>query len=853
MPDSATDALKAAELRIAHLEAQCDALRHMLESARSGSDQDDSPVVPPPWSVPVHSEASTDSKDAELSYRFLADNAGDVIWTLDRHFTITYVSPSIIRLRGLTPQEAIRESAPQTMTPASWARVVTIFTAQREALARGEPWPETRLEIEQYHKDGGTVWVECLVRVVLGQDGDIEGYVGVSRDISERRAAEAALRQSEARFRLLVENVREVFFIRDANTLQFTYISPACQIVWRRSPEELMATPEALFDTVLPEDRARLRQGILAIRDEGLDMDIEYRISWPNKEIRWIHARGFRVETENGPRLVGLAEDVTERIQAVKAMRRNETRYRLLFENLTSGFALHEMIWDASGRAADYRFLEINPAFERLTGLARDDLLGRTVREVLPGTEDYWIETYGRVAATGEPLLYENYSRELERHYEVLAYRPEAGTFAVIISDVTVRKQAEESLRAAKETAEAASQAKSEFLANMSHEIRTPLHGVLGMLHLLENTPLNEEQRGYAGIARESGRHLLTVLNDILDLSRLQAGKLVVRAEPFSPAHLAELVTNSFSATARDRAIDLVWEVAPHMPELLVGDEPRLRQVLFNLVGNAVKFTASGRVRLTMSSPPAPGGGAAARLLVMVEDTGIGIPEEKLHVIFDAFTQVDGTFARRHQGSGLGLPIARQLVELMGGEVTLESEPGRGTTVVISLCLPRAQAAQDDTPLRSPCGAPDATADAPTAQPCRSLRLLVAEDERVNQIVLRRQLEKLGHRVTCVDNGAEVLPALEREEFDALLMDIQMPDVDGMEATRRVRAAAHLGDRACVPIVALTAHALQDDKARFLAEGMDHYLAKPFQPGELERLLQRIAAGANAKGKAPAS
>ena len=677
--------------------------RWLLARGKVIRDADGAPirVIGVSQDVTERRRAEEKLRQSEAMYRLIAENSDDVIWTLDPDWCFTYVSPSIVKLRGIPPEQAVREHIPDTMTLESWRRVLSISAARQETSERGGTPEVSRLEIEQYRADGSTVWVECVVRPMHDPGGEMVGFVGVSRDISERRRAEAALRASEE-------------------------------------------------------------------------------------------------------------------------------RYRALFENMDSGFALHEMIFDDAGRPCDYRFIEINPAFERLTGLSRETLLGRTVLEIMPATEPEWIETYGRVVITGEPVVYENFNRPLQRHFEVTAYRPEPGKFAVIFSDVSERKRHEADLKSAKAAAEAANKAKSEFLANMSHEIRTPLHGVLGMLQLLADSGLDDEQSGYASVALQSGRHLLSVLNDILDLTRLHADKLRLRQEPFRFSEILDVVTSSFMVAAQERGVGLTWSLSQDIPPVLLGDSARLRQVLFNLVGNAFKFTERGTIRIEVDCLDAPGRNDI-RVFVSVSDSGIGIPEDKLDEIFEAFTQVDGSLTRKHHGSGLGLPIVKRLVELMDGAISIESAAGHGTTVTFSVLLGRTQAdSKQVSTVPSRAGK------------LRGLRLLVAEDERINQAVIRRLLEKLGHSVVCVDTGAHVLPALEREPFDAILMDIQMPEVNGIEATRLVRGATHLGARASVPVIALTAHALHGDKERFIEAGMTGYLAKPFEAEDLDSVLRDV-------------
>jgi PAS domain S-box-containing protein len=401
---------------------------------------------------------------------------------------------------------------------------------------------------------------------------------------------------------------------------------------------------------------------------------------------------------------------------------------------------------------------------------------------------------------------------------------------------ITERGQAEEAMRAAKEEAEAASRVKSLFLANMSHEIRTPLNGLLGMLQLLRLSSLGPEQAEYVDTAILSGRRLTSLLSDILDLTRVESGKLRLNLEPFPVRGLFADLAEAFGPACRERGIALRQEAHPSLPERLVGDESRIRQILFNLVGNAVKFTPAGEV-VVRASAVAGAQPGQVRVLLTVEDTGIGIPEDKLDSIFESFSQVENASTRRFQGAGLGLAIVRRLVELMDGTISIQSEPGRGATVSCALLLHLPPAAE---PEKRPADR------ARTAGKPRRLNILVVEDEVVNRTTLRLILVKLGHQVAEAGDGLEALDMLKTLAPDCILMDVQMPGMDGLEATRAIRTRDDLSRLARTPIIAITAHAMSGDREKILAAGMDGYVAKPIAMEELERVLATVPAGSAA-------
>jgi PAS domain S-box-containing protein len=538
-----------------------------------------------------------------------------------------------------------------------------------------------------------------------------------------------------------------------------------------------------------------------------------------------------------------MAAEVEERRRVEERLRASEERFELAVRGSEDG------IWDWDLRTGAVYY---SPRWKAMLGYADDEV-------------DHRIEEWRRLVhpadlPAAEAALTAYFTRQ-DPHYGLevrmrhsdgswrwiftrgAALWDEAGNpyrMAGSHTDVTARKAAEEELRQARAAAEAASRAKSDFLASMSHEIRTPMNGILGMADLALDTDLTAKQQDYLRTVKESGESLLRIINDILDVSKVEAGKLELDHAAFRLREAVGGVVRSLAVRAAQKGLDLAGRVAPDVPDGLVGDRGRLCQVLVNLVGNAVKFTDRGEVAVAVrrveDEPPVDP--TAILLHFTVSDTGIGIPADRQRVVFEAFAQADGSITRRYGGTGLGLTISSGLVGLMGGRLWVESEVGRGSQFHFTAAFAPgpAEDATDTPPVRS--GLPPAA---------RALRVLVAEDQEVNQRLFARMLEVRGHEAVTASTGQEALDRLAAGSFDAVLMDVQMPEMDGLTATALLRER-EAGTGRHVPVIALTAYAMTEDRDRCLAAGCDEYLSKPVRKEDLYRVLEGLTGTAAPAG-----
>lgn len=532
---------------------------------------------------------------------------------------------------------------------------------------------------------------------------------------------------------------------------------------------------------------------------------------------------------------VGIIRDITSRKRNEEDMRTSEATLRAVIETAVDGV----IIIDPQGMVQIY-----NTACQRLFGYGPGEVIGRNIRMLMPAPyreeHDGYISNYHRTGTrkiigigrevVGQRKDGSTFPMELSVGEAVAAGKK---VFVGIIRDISERIEAMEAVSSAKQ-AEAANRAKSDFLATMSHELRTPMNGILGMTGLLLDTPLTSEQRDYAEAVLKSGETLLTLLNNILDLSKIEAGRFELYDRKFDPNEVMDGIAAVWESQANRKGLEFFVTNDLRGISTLIGDPDRLRQILVNLVSNAVKFTSSGFVALRVKREAAMGEKIVLRF--EVKDSGIGIAEDVQPRLFRKFEQADAATARTYGGSGLGLAICRQLTEMMGGHIGLVSAPGRGSTFWITLPFDVvAEEEQNGRKLR------DATNQADTTTAViadKSLNILVAEDHPYNQKLMLARLGSAGHRVIIANDGAEALAKARADVFDIILMDVRMPGMDGIQATAAIRLLPP--PHGTVPIIAVTAHAMRGDRERYIEAGMDDYISKPVDFGALFQIVQKI-------------
>jgi PAS domain S-box-containing protein len=757
-------------------------------------------------------------------------------------------NPAAERMFGFAAAEVLGCPAPHI--PAG-----DLVEFRRRLAAAAEETQPAAAEIPFRRKDGSTVEAALWTAPLRNSQGEVEGVVGMLADITGRKRDERAFHKANETLKMLIQACPLRIMVLDLEGNVQVW-NPSSQRDSDWTQEEALGRP---LPSVMESDREGFREFLAAIKAGHNIEGVEKRVRRKDGSELDISLWAAPLRNPQGE-IVGsvtLAADITERKQDERKLRESEERYRELFENA------HDIVWviDLQGR-----LMSLNRAAEQATGYPREDVLGKNVSQFLAPSERARVPAQiASMLAGGSPVkdeatLLAKDGREilLEVVSRLVFDKGRPVGIQGIGRDITERKrhqeelaryarelqQKNEELSAALVAARAAAEAKSRFLANMSHEIRTPMNGVTGMLELLLASPLSPDQQECAKTVQASAEALLAVINDILEFSSIESGKLELGTKPFEPAAVVNEVCALLGVQARRKGLQLHSRLDPFLPRMLLGDASRLRQIIGNLVGNAIKFTDSGEVAVRVALER--GNTRTATLRVTVRDTGIGIDSEHCRELFNSFVQGDNSAARKYGGSGLGLAISKQLVEMMGGRIGFESEAGLGSTFWFTATFQK-QEARDATEAR-----PAASEQRPPIAVAASVSpadvcVLLAEDNEVNQRIALRMLQKSGFRADAVADGRQAADAVKSGKYDVVLMDVHMPEMDGFAATAEIRGRERNGAR--LPIVAMTARAMAGDREECLAAGMDDYLTKPIQMEELRRTILRWAGSSRSRPK----
>ena len=766
--------------------------------------------------------------DSEKRFRTLAESAPIGIFQANGQGQLTFINPSWANKVGKTVDE---------MLGRGWVDALASLEAiQADPPFRGfEPGMVRRRTLEFRAPDGSSLWMDTYNTAEFDENGAVTGYYGAAVDITEQKQASEKLEASESRFQALA-NLAPAGIFRTDTEGRCTYVNAAWLRLSGLGPDEWQG--DGWARAVHPEDRDRVHAEWTGAVESRTECRLEFRWLHGDGSIVWVDTIGRPEFDQTGQvtGFIGVNIDVTEHHEAIAALARRDEQLTLITENITDAVVRLDLKGTcvyASPSARDLFELPLSALIgsNLLTGFHPDD--DASVHDAFAGLADGSRKRAliaFRTASVDEPDTYRWMEANCAPVHDHRTGRPVE--IIASIRDVSHTKKLEAELRAARLAAEDAATAKSAFLANMSHDIRTPMNGLLGFTELLKKTDLSDRQTDYVRLIDESGRGMMQLLNDILDISKIEAGLMRVAQEPVDVRHKLTGVVRLMEAVAREKQVALELDIADDLPKWVVGDRLRLRQIALNLVGNAIKFTAHGTVSVRVA-PSACG----TRFELSVADTGIGIAPDHLETIFHQFTQADGSTARKYGGSGLGLSITSQLAELLGGEVTVESEVGKGSTFRVTMPLVPCDAPRHEEDVAGECEVRTDAAQSP-------IRLLIAEDNSINQELIAAMVRQAGYDATIVEDGSiaieRVIAAAQDEKpYDLVLMDVQMPGTDGLTATRELRNRGY-GPQD-LPIIALTANAYPDDIARCRAAGMQAHIAKPFSYRDLTSNVERFA------------
>lgn len=677
-------------------------------------------------------------------------------------------------------------------------------------------------------RDGKRHILGIIRQKVADSSNNVIGVLGLGIDLTQLKHSEDQLYAEKHYLRMLIDTLPDYIYIKDDKSRFITLNNSLVKNLGLSSVEEAVGKtdfdfyPKPLAQKFYDDEQYIINSGetLLNYVEEGLDK---------HGNTTTILSTKVPVYNKSGKisGIVGIGRDITDRKKFEDALIKSEVQIKALLNNLPF------LAWlkDSEGK-----FVEINDSFVKECGKTYDKIIGKTEFDIWPYdiAQNYLIDEMQVISSEkqkqSEEIKNKNGSTAWYETFRKPIYDAQGRLIGTtgFSREITERKIIENELKKAKEAAEEATQAKSQFLASMSHEIRTPLNGIIGMNEILKQTQVNVDQKEYIDIIDFSANNLLTIINDILDFSKIEAGQIELEKTPFNLIKSIDKIIQMVSVKSKDKQIEFHKIISPEVPATVKGDPVRINQILLNLTNNAVKFTEKGSISITVEVLEETQ--SNLKLMIKVIDTGIGIKEGGKARLFKEFSQVSAYTTRKHGGTGLGLAISKRLTELMQGEIGVESEVGKGSTFWFTILIEKADESISES-----------SANLEIVLPFRPLDILIAEDNLINQKVVKTILENMGHKVVIAQNGIEALDFYNTSHFDIIFMDINMPLMDGVEATKKIRVIEQNNQQQKkMRIIALTANVVKEDVKMYLAAGMNDYITKPFKVSDLQNVLEGL-------------
>ncbi len=764
-------------------------------------------------------------RESEQRYRGLIESVQDVIYKISPTGIFTFVSPAAEKLMGYTEADVLGRHFNQFVQPGYRESLRDFYL---DMLIRRQD--STYHEFPALTKNGGEVWIGQTVRLMTDYEGHILELVAVARDITDRKRAEEALMTTQARLSTLITNLQSGVLVEDEHRNVILVNKLFCDLfAITAAPQSLIGqdcsavAEDAKHLFVDPADFTQRVAQLLASRE----LEVGERLYMMDGRVL---ERDY-IPIYLGNQYMGHLwrySDVTERFNSREQLRRSEEKYRGILNNLELGVLEIDN---------DQNIVHAYEEFCNMVGYSQEELVGRNVQEILLPTEFHpVISQQQKMRNEGQAGSYELQiiKKDSSRLWALISGASIIDEHGVVTGsigihyNITERKLLEQELALAKQIADDARQAEKQFLANMSHEIRTPLNAIIGMSHLLFDTRPTRQQMEFIEVLKTSADFLHSLISDLLDMTKIEAGRIEMHPRPFHLAGLLRATQRVFQMKLENRPIEMDVMIDARITGDFIGDDVMLNQILLNLVGNAEKFTEKGCIQLTAKIKKQEND--QCWIEFQVADTGIGIPDDKLGIVFQKFKQINPQ-GHKHKGTGLGLAITKELVEIQGGTISVKSREGEGS--VFTFMLSYAQSVQSTDPAESAENRP--VSDAILAQ----CNILVVEDNLMNQKYVSNLLNKWNITYTLASDGKKAVEEAKKQAFDLILMDIQMPIMDGYQAAVAIRSTHNPNQH--VPIVALTASAMPDHKSTALTVGMNDFLTKPFEPKQLFAVLQQYA------------